>query len=335
MTREPLDRVGALVRLAGPREPVPPDRLHRLRTATHAEWRAHVAARRRRVVAVSAAAAFAAAALVVLGVRMGRDREPAAMSVPLEVATIERVLGVVRVAPADPGVSWRALNAGDRLREGDRLDTLDGGRVVVQLTGGTRVRVDRGTQIRWAAASALELGAGAVYVEAIEGPGAALEVQTPLGVARHIGTQFEVRLRAQALVVRVRDGLVRVSRGGESHDVSTRGELIVDSRGQPTRASVESSGPEWAWTLALARPFTLEGRSLRDFLAWVGEETGWRIRFARASDQERAAHTQLHGSIVGFTPDQAVEAVLPVSGVDHELVDGTLTIQRIASDPTP
>lgn len=335
MTNEPLDSVGALVRLAGARETVPPARLGRLREAAHAEWRAQVSTRRRRTAAVRAVAALAAAALVVLGVRLGSDREPEVQSAPAEVATVERALGTVRVVSAEPAAATsRVLNAGDRLREGDRLDTAGGGRVVVRLTGGARVRVDRGTLLRWAGPTVMALDAGAVYVEAAEGPGSALEVQTPFGVARDIGTRFEVRLGTDILVVRVRDGLVRVSRRGASHDVNARGELTVGTDGRVGRRTVETSGPEWAWAMTLARPFTLEGRSLRDFLDWVADETGWQVRFARASDERTAAQTELHGSIAGLTPDQAIEAVLPVSGVDHVLLDGTLTIRRIASNST-
>lgn len=180
----------------------------------------------------------------------------------------------------------------------------------------------------------MALDAGAIYVEAADGSDSLLEVQTPLGVARDIGTRFEVRLHETALVVRVRDGIVRVSRSGESHDVNPRGELTVDTTGRMTRRTIATSGAEWAWAMTLATPFTLEGRSLRDFLDWVREETGWEIRFARASDEQTAARTVLHGSITGLTPDQAIEAVLPVSGVDYVLADGTLTIRRIVSDAT-
>lgn len=331
MTNEPRDPVGALVRLAGPRDPVPPDRLHRLRASAHAEWRVHVSTHRRRAVAARAGQALAAAALVVLGIRLGVNREPAVPPAPAEVATVERALGAVRVVSATTATP-RLLNAGDRLREGDRLDTSGGGRVVVLLTGGARVRVDQGTLVRWAGASVIALDAGAIYVEASHGTGAALEVQTPFGVARDIGTRFEARLRDDALVVRVRDGLVRVSRPDDSHDVNPGDELTVGTDGRTARRTIAPSGPEWTWAMTLARPFTLEGRSLGDFLDWAAAETGWRVQFVRATDEQRAAHTRLHGSIAGLTPDEAIEAVLPVSGVDHVLADGILTIRRVASD---
>lgn len=339
MTTEPPDPVGTLVRLAGPREPVPPDRLGRLRASAHTEWRAHVSSRRRRAALVRAIGALTAAALIVLGVRLGRDREPDAFPAPApaEVATVERALGTVRVVAATREVAAPVLlNGGDRLRVGDRLDTSGGGRVLVRLTSGIAVRVDQDTQVKWTGPSVMVLDAGAIYVEAAHanaGLGSALEVQTPFGVARDIGTRFEVRLREGALVVRVRDGLVRVSGRGGSHDVNPRGELTVGSDGRIVRRTIETFAAEWAWAMTLARPFTLEGRSLRDFLDWVAEETGWQVRFARVSDEQQARQTTLHGSIEGLTPDEAIE-VLPVSGVEHVLEDGTLTIRRIATDST-
>jgi len=174
----------------------------------------------------------------------------------------------------------------------------------------------------------LVLDRGAIYVDSGGEPGArSLAVHTPWGIARDIGTRFEVRLHGSALRVRVRDGLVRLSQDRQSHDANPGEELTLDGNGSVGRRSVPVFGAEWAWAFALARPFDLEGRSLRDFLNWIAGENGWRLRFADSAVEQKSLTTILHGSILGLTPIEALAAVLPTSGVEHSLRNGVLLIQ--------
>jgi ferric-dicitrate binding protein FerR (iron transport regulator) len=144
---------------------------------------------------------------------------------------------------------------------------------------------------------------------------------------RDIGTRFEVRFNGSALRVRVRDGVVRLSQTRQSHDAQPGDELTLDGSGAIVRRTVPVHGADWAWAMALARPFDLEGRSLRDFLDWIAGENGWQLRFADAAVDKKSLTTILHGSIQGLTPDEALAAVLPTSGVEHRLENGVLLIK--------
>ena len=77
---------------------------------------------------------------------------------------------------------------------------------------------------------------------------------------------------------------------------------------------------------------SLEGRSLRDFLLWIAGENGWQLRYADAAVEEKASTTILHGSIQGLTPEEALSAVLPTSGVAHRLENGVLLIRLAVGD---
>ena len=80
-----------------------------------------------------------------------------------------------------------------------------------------------------------------------------------MGVARDIGTRFEVRFNGSALRVRVRDGLVRLSQSRQSHDAGPGDELTLDGKGIVVRRLVPVYGASWAWAVALARPFESGG----------------------------------------------------------------------------
>lgn len=222
---------------------------------------------------------------------------------------------------------------GDRIQEGDGVDTTTGGQAALRLALGASVRIDRGTRLRLISGSSIFLDEGAIYVESGESSGArSLEIRTTLGLVRDIGTRFEVRLNRSALRVRVRDGVVQLSQSGRSHDARPGDELTLDGSGAILRRTIPVHGADWAWVAALARPFDLEGRSLRDFLDWIAGENGWQVRFADAAVEEKSLTTTLHGSIQGLTPEEALSAVLPTSGVAYHLENGVLLVRLGTGD---
>ena len=312
------DRIGPLLRLAGPREAVPSERAARVKAAVHAEWRQRTRARSQRVTIGWSLGALTAAALVLVAVRLAVRDDATVTSPPPAIATVETVSGPV------------SFQVGDSIRAGRALDTTAGGRAALRLAGGAAVRIDSGTRLQLASETTLVLDRGAVYLDSGAGSGASgLEVRTPLGVARDIGTRFEVRVDSAGVRVRVRDGVVQLTQGRQSHDAKPGDELMLDDAGVVRRRTVPVFGAEWAWVAALARPFELEGRSLREFLDWICEENGWQLRFADAASERRAATTILHGTIQGLTPEEALAAVLPTSGAEHQLEKGVLSIRTL------
>lgn len=332
MPADEVDRIGPLLRLAGPREAVPDDRMRRVRAAVHAEWRQQARARSRRVTVGWSLGAVAAAALVLLGVRLAVRDDIAAPIAQAEVATIEALTGAVRLVSSSQrgGLEPKVLRIGDRVGVGEVVETTSDGLASLRLSGGASVRVDRGTQLHLVSDAALVLGLGAIYVDSGDGRAAPLEVRTALGVARDIGTRFEVRFTGSALRVRVRDGLVRLSQHQQSHDAHPGDELTLDGKGSVVRRPVAVFGAEWAWALALAQPFELEGRTLAAFLHWIARENGWQLRFADAAVEQKSQTTVLHGSILGLSPSEALAAVLPTSGVEHTLDNGVLLVHLSA-----
>lgn len=313
----------SLVRLAGAR-PVPSAaRAAAARAHVHAAWRAGVRRRRVRATLLLAAAGLAALAVGIVGWRHARQA-PAMTSAPAAqpASVVARLDAATSAVERESGSGWVRLAVGEALNSDTRVRTAMGGAGFLAADGRS-VRLAARSQLSWDAPDRLTLEAGAVYVDS--GPvarvGASFEVRTPRAAVRETGTQFEVRLDAQGLRVRVREG--RVSAGGEEAAGGT--ELWFDARGV-TRRAVPVHGPEWSWVLSLAPALEMDGRTLHQLAGWAAREAGWELRYADAGSERRARVAVLHGSIRGLRPDEAVLAVIPSTGLAHRLGDGVLRI---------
>lgn len=304
--------LAALLEAAGPR--VQPSSLaaREVRAVVEAEWRAAVDARRqRRRYATWAAAASLAVAGV--GVWIARPW----FAPPGEgIATLTRVTGIVE---ANSGRGrWTPVVDGSEVTAGTRLRTGTGGRAALALGDVLTIRLDTHTQLRLADAGHAALDAGAVYVDAGATRGmevSRFDLETPAGIVRHLGTQYEARLARGTLSVGVREG--RVSVDGRSGRVTAgAGERLVIADGRIERERLDPSAAAWIWVSAVTPPFSIEGRSVDAFLAWAGRETGRQIVYASPEAEARARSVTLRGTVEGLTPDEAVAAVLATTTLD-------------------
>jgi hypothetical protein len=288
-------------------------------------------------------AALAAALVVAAGLGWWwAVRGGSAPATPPVVATVEAVKGTVRVATG--AAAPRALSAGAALAAASEISSggEPPGRASLRLAGGVTLRLDAGTRLRLASASVLVLERGALYADTGAQPprDGVLEVRTPLGVVRDVGTRFAVRVVSPegpdpdagggepALLVRVRDGAVRTERSGRIYVTAAGEELALHGDGTAERHAIAAHGPDWEWVMEAAGGFDVEGRSLREFLDWVGRETGWRIAVEDEALARSASRIVLHGSLGALRADQAAFAVLPGAGLEAELRDGTLVVRR-------
>jgi hypothetical protein len=329
------DRIGKLLRLAGPRPSAPQDAEERVRSAVHDAWRESVRGRQRRRFLVRGGFALAAAASI--AAMVGILWQPTLAPEPVfdgPVAWVEALTGSVQLLPVDaePDSLGSELRVGDSVPAGMVVDTGVLGRAALRLASGSSLRLDRQTRLRGITDRVVALDAGALYFDS-GAPGSAgdsgdVEVRTALGVVHDIGTQYEVRLGDESVRVRVREGQVNLDRDGVIYDAGVGVELRVDAAGDLTRRNIEIFGPDWEWILAVAPPFELEGSTLDSFLAWVSRETGLMPSFLDEEAQLGSTDVVLHGSIpLGMRPDLALDAVLPTCGLVHRTDRGILVIE--------
>ena len=133
------DRVGTLIRIAGPRPAVPDDREQRVKAAVRDHWRATTRSRTRRTRAI---VTLAAAALVILAVGLGilNRSEWMGSSSP---AVVERVSGTARARSeaASEGDAFGTVRAGDALPAGTELATEADGRVAIRMASRHSIRL--------------------------------------------------------------------------------------------------------------------------------------------------------------------------------------------------
>jgi transmembrane sensor len=241
------------------------------------------------------------------------------------LGTIDRIEGTVRrVSISRAGVQAPLLSPSDVLSAGDGFETGDGGRLSVRLSEGASLRFDRGSRARLISSRRVQLDAGAVYFDddrELEG----LEIQTPHGIVKDIGTQFEVRLTADSLRVRIRSGVVEVRESGEVMTAHAGTELTIGPSGPSTR-SMPPYGPEWEWATGLAAPYDTNGQRLTRFLAHLSREHGWTVAYASDALERQAEAIVLHGSLGHLQAADALDAALSASGLTYRLDRGRLVV---------
>lgn len=321
--------IARLLRAAGPRPEAPLEARERVLSAVHARWVEHVTARHRRRRLTVWGGSLAAAAVVILAAALAlRGRVPApgeASKVPPPAAAVLRIVGILR----DPAGSARAQ--GSTIEPGGVVETSTDGGAALRLASGAVVRMDGDTRLTVLDGGVLAVERGAVYVDSGTAAGL-VEIRTPEGVIRDVGTRFEVRVgeAGRVLRVRVRQGAVKVSRMGRDQEVGAGMEMAVNAAGEPQISPASPDDPEWDWILDVAPEFVLEGSTLREYLAWVSSETGLRVAFSSDRVEKESGGIVLHGSISGLKPDRSLEAVLPTCGLAHRLAGDTIIVSPAA-----
>jgi ferric-dicitrate binding protein FerR (iron transport regulator) len=322
--------VDRLLQLADQGPEIPSDGAARIKSAIRPQWQEQVRARAtRRVVWIGGGLAAAASlvAALILGLWL-HSATPVARGV---VASYEMIRGSVEMVP--PTGTERLITGTDLGAEvdaGSWIRTGDNGRAALRLRGGQSLRLDVGTRLRLESAEVVVLDRGAVYVDSDFAEGTGIAVQTALGVARDIGTRFEVRSDDDGLIVRVRGGIVSLTHADDQLEVVHGTQLTVEAEGSVTTSRVSAHGPEWNWVQQVAPPFEIEGRTVIAFLDWVSGETGLWIRFAEPELERFAGETLLHGAVQELVPSDATDVVLASCGLVADRDGAALVVKRVS-----
>lgn len=328
--RDPIARV---LKAAGSRPQPDPDKKAAFKQTLHSEWHRATASRRhRQVVWWGAAAAGIAAVLVVGWLRpYGIGNGTVATHV---VGQVVRTEGDVRSSLTSNASVSDDVSDGAQILAASVLETSNTGRVALELDTGSSVRLDRDTRVVVVAERSLVLERGAVYVDADSQKTGPVAIQTLHGEVRDIGTQFQVRVEGAAIRVMVREGEVLIN-GARSQMTARTGEaLFVAGNGRAERTTISRYAPEWEWTSQVAPPFDLEGSTVQRFLDWVAREKGWRWRFVDDDTSRRAVDIVAHGSIEDYSPEEALDIVLPTCGLSYVRESDEVIVSFI-KEPAP
>jgi ferric-dicitrate binding protein FerR (iron transport regulator) len=320
--------VGHVLRNAG-RRAEPPEELRRsVRAAVEAQWREAVAWRaRRRRVGLSVAAGIALVA-VSLWIAQSAFQAPGEQMAEVRVAT-----GALQ-ARSGWLARWQPLAPRQVLGVGEELETGSNGRAALALPDNLSVRLDHDTRVRFVDPTHIAISSGALYVDSGVGQSPGLQIVTPAGAVRHLGTQYEARLVGSDVLIAVREGKVEIATStGATHRAAAGEQMTISSSGSVQRSTISPYDAHWEWTSATAPPFDIDGRSVADFLTWVARELGRDVMYADAQAQAEASRVRLSGSIAGLSPDDALAAVLPTTPLRSELRSGQLFVTLSPESP--
>ncbi len=320
---------GDLARLlaaTGPRKQPSDQATVDVRAAVEAEWRRSVSARqaRRRYTSWAAAAGVAAAAVAVWMAR------PLYLPAAEPVASLARVVGDAQMDAGDG--RWTPLAAGSVVKAGAVIRTGSTGRAAITMKKGVELRLDSDTRLAFNDASEATMSQGAVYVDSRPDAGARAAdfvLETPVGSVRHVGTQYEARLADGDLRVGIREGRVEV-RGARGTELGSAGELLTVSDAGAARSRLSPTSADWQWVNGVTPPFSIEGRSVEEFLAWAARETGRKVVYSSPVAERQARSVTLRGTVEGLAPDQAVTAVLATTSLRPAVEDEQITIDATA-----
>jgi hypothetical protein len=314
------DALAALIRSAGKRPEPPPADYERVLAASRAAWQGKVRARRRTRWLQALAASIVVAVAVALGVMQTTPPRPA--------ATLAELRGQVEML-ADDG-RWLPISRPPQtVPAGGRLRTAAAAGAVLALERGAALQLDALTEVRLASATRIELASGTVYYDSGVNDAPPIEIATPFGTIRDVGTQFEAFAATAGVRIRVREGSVEVLDSAVAAPLTgSAGEQVsVDDRGVVDRQPFATDAPEWDWTAVLGDTLLVDGRSVFEVLSWVARETGKTLRFADPTAEQRARGETLSGGGVLLTPREALDVIVGTAeGLDIALVPGAIVV---------
>lgn len=329
---EDHDPIARVLKAAGSRPQPDPDKKAAFKQALHGEWRLATAPRRHSRAAWWAVAAAGIAAVLAVSwlepYRIGTGRVASHA-----VGYVVRTDGVVRGSLTAGSIRHDIVD-GAEIRTDSVLETGNDSRVALAFGAGTSIRLDTDTRVVIVAERSLVLERGAIYVDADSQKTGPVAIRTAHGEVRDIGTQFQVRVEEAAMRVMVREGEILID-GARSQTTARAGEaLLVTANGPIERSTISHDGTEWSWISQVAPRFDLEGSTVQRFLDWVAREKGWRWKFIDDDTARRAADIVAHGSIEGYTPEEALDIVLPTCGLSYTR-QGDEVIVSLIKEPTP
>lgn len=319
------DATTRLLRAAGPRANVSDERSARVKAQLRTRWQRGL--RRRTLRRRLAVSIFGVAAVVAIAVLLTRPNR-AVMPLGAVVAVVERVDGTPQRV-ANTSDSGERLSRNDAIREGQCIRTDASARAALRFSNGTSLRLDAGSLACARSSAVIELSSGAIYADT-GSESSRLEVRTPMGTARDIGTQFEIRLLDRTLRLRVRTGTVELADRRQTVSAKAGTEITLTTSGAVSRP-IAAHGAEWDWAARLSPRIEMDGTSLAAFLERVAREHGWDVRYDDPVLSQEAAGVVLHGSVADLSPREMVETAVAASGLQHRFDAGDLIVFRAAA----
>lgn len=335
MSDKDNESLARLIRLAGERPEIPLSLESRVYHRVQQEWRAattepngenvykevHKTWRRGslRATLLRWTLSLGVAASAAIAVFMMSSPE---IAPPLQiVATVSRLVGA--------GPLHARYVPGETIQSGETISTGPDEGVSLLLARSESLRIDANTEIRIDTADHFTLLAGRIYADSgqfVYRKGG-LKIETDFGLVTDVGTQFSVTAGDASIEVAVREGRVDV-RSETANYAARIGECLTLKSGEAaTFSKLDTHDVYWDWVADLTPVLDLTNKSLLDFLKWAARETGRELQFENDESRMFAMRTDVHGSIEGLTPDEALASILATTSVHYRIERDKIIIE--------
>ncbi|MDH3552659.1 MAG: FecR family protein [Gammaproteobacteria bacterium] len=324
-----------LLEHAAPRSTPPTEHESMVRDAVYAEWRAVTGRVRMR----QRMTFFAVAATVLLGIAVSFNALQVTDVQSVQVATISKSHGSIYLL-GDQSVLNQVTDL-ESISAGEVIVTGEDSGIGLEWGNGGSLRIDKNTRIRFTSEDSVYLESGRIYfdsrpsqlVAAITGSG--LEITTDHGSVRHLGTQFMTYADTERLSVSVREGEVAVDGVYVEEAVAVKGQRLTVSGGaRPVVVNINGYGEAWDWIENTAPSADVDGKSVDEFLKWVGRETGLQVSYESSAAEQKARDGILKGSI-DMSPRDELRFRMSGEDLDYRIDGGTIYVSAIDSSSRP
>ena len=240
---------------------------------------------------------------------------------PQIVASVSHVVG--------DGTQSARFALGTDVRVGDTIKTGSAEGLSLLLLRSESLRIDENSEIRIDGSDQFTLLSGRIYADTgqFSHRAGSLTIDTEFGQVTDIGTQFAVTSTESGLDVAVREGRVDVRDASLTYSARI-GERLTLVPGQAADIAVlQLHDDYWNWIDALAPTYDISNKTLLEFLKWAARETGRELQFKTNELRMSAMRTDIHGSIEGLTPDEALESILLTTNVRYRIEDARIIIE--------
>ncbi|MFT5756859.1 MAG: hypothetical protein ACI9LM_001584 [Alteromonadaceae bacterium] len=330
-----------LLRHADVRKNAPEAAKQRIKIQLKAQWRQKNNQRKKRniwLASGSFATAFSVLMLLIVSGQMFSDNQTA------KKVLLARTQGEVKTSLNNSG---DLSNATDLLilPAGTMIETLNDGLATLILQTGGNLRLHNNSQLIINENNEFTLAFGTVYFDSgqddlhsshskitdsdnISPQLGAITIKTLHGNIQDIGTQFQVSSNKNTLQVSVREGLINLHNQQGTQVVNQGFQLIGQSSGSFEKIAISPQDPTWQWVNEAAPKFSLEGKSLHQFLVWITREHGLTLYFSQKHTEKLSQFIILHGEIEGLTLEQALNTVFATTELTYSIVQNKLKVIR-------
>ncbi len=241
---------------------------------------------------------------------------------PVNMGKVLFAQGSVQIS--DDKLNWHSLELSESIQTDSWIKTQEDSFINFALSDQSQIRLNANTTLHLDSLMQINLLKGEIYHDADTQNALQLVIKTPFGKVEHIGTRYAVTVNDSALIVKVRNGLVKLASDAITTTLE-KGELLeLNHQGQFVEKSITAYDDNWSWTKQAMSLAKINHQSLAQFVSWYAHENGLEVQWNNL--QNKAKHIELTGDFAQLSDEQLLKTVFLSTKFDFEINQGILAL---------